>query len=148
MTTKNNYFQTFQDMVVWQQSFDFVKDVYLLLKEMSGFEKNTIASSFARSALSIPVNIAKGQKRRGLDFIKYLNFAKGNAAECETYLLLILDLLPEKNDKIKKMQETNAIIQRMLGALAYSLEHPKNKKDVKNQVVYETARTSEVSMSV
>jgi len=148
MTTKKTYFQTFQDMVVWQQSFDFVKDVYSLLKDMSGFEKNTIASSFARSALSIPVNIAKGQKRRGADFVKYLNFAKSNAAECETYLLLVIDLLPEKSKEIKKMQETNAIIQRMLGALAYTLEHPKNKKEEKNQVVYEATKNSEVLVTV
>ncbi len=114
-------------MIVWQQSYDFAKGVYALTRSLPAEERFGLASQLSRAAMSLPARIAEGQRRRGREFSKLLHFAQGDAAECETYLLLIQDLFPDKAQTASQLREQNAVIQRMLGALAYSIEHPKTK---------------------
>lgn len=125
-------YQSFRDLVVWQQSFDFAKSAYALSKTIPSEDRYGVASYLCRSAVSMPAHIAEGQRRRGKsDFIKYLNYANGSSAECETYLLLLQEFYPKQSEEIQKLKETNTIIQKMLGSLIYSMEHPKNKESHK-----------------
>lgn len=124
-------YQSFRDLVVWQQSFDFAKNVYALSKTVPSEDRYGVASQLSRAAISMPAHIAEGQRRRGKEFIKCLNFANGSSAECETYLLLLQEFYPKQTEEIQKLKETNTIIQKMLSGLIYSMEHPKNKEEQK-----------------
>lgn len=121
-------YQSFRDMIVWQQSYDFAKGVYSLTRSLPSEERFGLASQLSRAALALPARVAEGQRRRGKEFAKLLNYAQGDAAECETYLMLIQDLFPEKAQTAGQLREQAAVIQRMMGALSYSIEHPKNKE--------------------
>lgn len=125
-------YQSFRDLVVWQQSFDFAKNAYALSKTIPSEDRYGVASQLSRAAISMPAHIAEGQRRRSKsDFIKYLNYANGSSAECETYLLLLQEFYPKQSEEIQKLKEANTIIQKMLGGLMYVMEHPKNKDQQK-----------------
>lgn len=121
-------FQSFRDMVVWQQSFDFAKCVYALVKNVPAEDRYGVASHLCRAAVAMPAQIAEGQRKRNkIEFVRHLNYANGNSAECETYLLLLQELYPKQDQEIQKLRETNTIIQKMLSSLIYTIEHPKQK---------------------
>lgn len=122
-------YQSFRDLVVWQQSFDFAKSVYALTKTLPNEDRYGVASHLCRAAVSMPARIAEGQRRFGkTDFVKNLNYANGNSAECETYLLLLQELFPKQAEEVQKLKEANSLIQKLLSGLIYSIEHPKNKE--------------------
>lgn len=128
-------YQTFRDLVVWQQSFDFAKNTYSLTKTLPNEDRYGISSHLCRAAVAMPAQIAEGQRRRGKsDFVKYLNYANGNSAECETYLLLLQELYPNHSEDIQKLKETNTVIQKMLAGLIYSMEHPKNREKAEKPI--------------
>jgi len=129
----SSHYQTFRDMAVWQQSFDFAKGVMRLNKSLSTEEQSNVSSSLCKTALSMPAHIAIGQATRGRgDFVKHLAITQGNAAECETYLLLLQDMHPELAEEAGQLREINAVVQKMLGALIYAIEHPKNARNDKS----------------
>ncbi len=129
MSSTGKPFQSFRDMIVWQQSFDFAKAVSTLIKSLPSEERFGIASQLHRAAVSIPAQIAQGQRKRGRnEFVRHLSYAQGSAAECETYLLLLEEAFPREAEQTERLRENNTIIQKMLGALIYAIEHPKRKE--------------------
>jgi len=139
-TTVNKQYhsQSFRDLVVWQQSFDFAKGVYALAKALPADERFGMSSQLNRAAMSMPAQIAQGQRKHNKsEFLRHLHFALGNAAECETYLMMVQDLFPNEAETVVGLRETNTIIQKMLSSLMYVMEHPKNHKDAatKSEVV-------------
>ncbi|MDD2786366.1 MAG: four helix bundle protein [Patescibacteria group bacterium] len=121
-------YQSFRDLVVWQQSFDFAKSAYALTKTLPTEDKYGVASHLCRAAVAMPAHIAEGQRKRGKDFIRCLNYANGNSAECETYLLLLQELHPKHAEELQRLKEANTLIQKLLSSLIYSMEHPKPKE--------------------
>ncbi len=88
MTTGN-----FKELIVWQKSIALVKAIYILTKAFPAEEKFGLISQIRRSAVSIPSNIAEGQARRTTgDFIRFISNAEGSLAECETQLILAVEL--------------------------------------------------------
>jgi len=121
-------YQSFRDLVVWQQSFDFAKSVYALAKTLPTEDRYGVASHLCRAAVSMPARIAEGQRRHNkTDFVRNLNYANGSSAECETYLLLLQELYPKQAEEVQKLKEVNTLIQKLLSGLVYSIEHPKAK---------------------
>jgi four helix bundle protein len=102
----------FEDLKVWQNAIQLVKEVYLILPNIPKEEKYGIGDQIRRSAVSIPSNIAEGAGRNNNgEFYHFLGIANGSANELLTQLILIkeLDLIdgfdPRMNiDKIKLIQ--------------------------------------------
>jgi hypothetical protein len=103
-------------MVVWQQSFDFAKGILAFNKSLPSEERHGLLSQLSQ------------RKMVKSEFIKHLSYAQANAAECETYLLLVQELFPDHAETASRLRETNSIIQKMLGALMYAMETPKARK--------------------
>ena len=83
----------FKDLIVWQKSVALVKEVYILTKTFPPEEKFGLISQIRRCAVSIPSNIAEGQARRTTgDFIRFISNAEGSLAECETQLIIAVEL--------------------------------------------------------
>lgn len=146
-SNKTNFKKTsFRDLVVWQQAYDFAKGVHALVRALPQEERYALTSQLTRGAFSMPVQIAQGQRKWAkTDFVKHLNYARNSSYECETYLLLIGDLFPEHAKETERLVETNTIIQKMLSALIYTIEHPKTKKTDASEVVSEEPVTVPVN---
>jgi four helix bundle protein len=83
----------FKELIVWQKSIALVKEIYVLTKIFPPEEKFGLISQIRRCAVSIPSNIAEGQARRTTgDFIRFISNAEGSLAECETQLILSVEL--------------------------------------------------------
>jgi four helix bundle protein len=84
---------SFEDLVVWQKSHQFVLEIYKLTKSFPKEELFGLTSQLPRAAVSIPANIAEGFKKRGqLDKARFLNISQGSLEECRYYLILVQDL--------------------------------------------------------
>lgn len=85
--------KTFQDLIVWRKSHQFVLKVYQLTKSFPAEELYGLTSQLRRAAVSIPANIAEGFKKKGkADKARFMNTAQGSIEECRYYLLLVKDL--------------------------------------------------------
>lgn len=111
---------SYKELVVWQKSYDLVRDVYKLSEKLPHNEQFGLISQMRRCAVSIPSNIAEGQQRHNLkEYKQFLGIAKGSAAELETQLLLCRDLYSEDIEKpLNLLYE----VQKMLGSLNRKLE--------------------------
>ncbi len=85
--------KTFQDLIVWQKSHQFVLAVYKFTSDFPKSEIYGLISQFRRAAVSIVANIAEGFKKKGTaDKGKFMNIAHGSLEECRYYLILSQDL--------------------------------------------------------
>ena len=103
------------------------EDIYVLAKKLPIEERYGIVSQIQRSAVSIPSNIAEGNKRGSAkDYVHFLRMASGSAAELETQLTLIyriyqIDIQQHLSllEEIEKMLES--MKKRLLFPKTYSL---------------------------
>lgn len=110
---------SYRKLIVWQKSFQLVKDIYLLTKTLPEDEKFGLVSQMRRCAMSIPSNIAEGQQRNNAkEYRQFLGVARGSAAELSTQLLLVQDLYSK--DVTLLLEEVESI-QKMLYALLQKL---------------------------
>ena len=96
-----------------------VKEIYLITEQLPSQEKFGLVSQIRRCAISIPSNIAEGQKRLNrAETIQFTGIALGSAAELETQLILIEQLYD-----IPTQAEVDSLldISRMLSSLVRSL---------------------------
>ncbi|MCT4140119.1 four helix bundle protein [Elizabethkingia anophelis] len=95
-----------KDLKVWQESMDFVTDIYELVQNFPAEEKYNLTSQIKRSSVSIPSNIAEGAGRKSnLEFIQFLNIASGSLSELETQLEIAIRLkfITENEELFKKI---------------------------------------------
>ena len=85
--------KTFQDLIVWQKSHEFVLSVYQLTRLFPREEIYGLTSQFRRAAVSIAANIAEGFRRRSrADKARLMNISQASIEECRYYLILARDL--------------------------------------------------------
>jgi len=90
---KNQYSKTFEDLLVWQKSHQFVLAVYKVTSSFPKEELYGLTSQFRRAAISIPANISEGYKKKGkLDKLRFYNISQGSLEECRYYIILSRDL--------------------------------------------------------
>lgn len=110
----------YKNLDVWKRSIDFVVAVYALIDMLPNHEKHALADQMRRAVVSIPSNIAEGQKRSGTkETIQFTYIALGSLAEIETQLIITNRLYKIKVDNLLIECE---IIGRMLTSLAKSLK--------------------------
>ena len=104
---------SFKDLLVWQKSVSFAKELYKYTAQLPRSEDFGLTSQLRRAAVSIPSNIAEGSKRgTRKDFRQFLHIANGSAAELETQLLISREIYPRLNWDVL-LEELNTI-QKML----------------------------------
>lgn len=88
----------FKSLVVWQRSMSLVAEVYGLVQNLPAKEQYALADQIRRAVVSIPSNIAEGNRRGGKkEYVHFLRVANGSLAELETQLLLLESLYPPHN---------------------------------------------------
>ncbi|MDE6340796.1 MAG: four helix bundle protein [Muribaculaceae bacterium] len=112
----------FKDLRVWRHSMAICKDIYKILRLLPIEERFALADQIRRSTISVPSNIAEGQ-RRGSDkeFLHFLSISSGSLAELMTQLTLCVDLeyVPE-SDMTPILNELEEI-DKMLNGLKRSI---------------------------
>lgn len=85
--------QTFEDLRVWQQGIELVKQVYLITKEGNLSKDFGLRDQLRRASVSVPTNIAEGFERYSRkEYIQYLKIAKGSAGEVRSLLRVALEV--------------------------------------------------------
>ena len=112
---------SFEDLEVWKKSCRLTVHLYKLLKDCRHY---ALKDQMLRASVSIPSNIAEGSERNGiLDFQRFINIAKGSAAELRTQVYISQEVNifsgPEARELIQELKS----ISRMLQALHASLNN-------------------------
>lgn len=119
--------ESYKQLTVWQKSIQLVTIIYRLTEQLPKTELYGLSSQMRRAAISIPSNIAEGQRRKDLpEYLQFLRFADASSAELETQLIILKQLYPGINClSAEKLLEE---IQKMLNVLIRIL---KNKLTLK-----------------
>ncbi|MBQ5346852.1 MAG: four helix bundle protein [Ruminococcus sp.] len=115
--------KSYKELIVWQKSMDMVVEVYKLVNKLPNEELYSLSSQIRRAAVSVPSNIAEGQKRNSTkEFPQFLSFAKGSNAELQTQLLICTRLGFMTENDIKTAYDLTVGIVRMLNKIISTLK--------------------------
>ena len=91
----------FQDLRVWQRSMTLVESTYTVLRQLPKQEQYALSDQIRRASVSIPSNIAEGQKRlSNKETIQFSSIALGSLGELQTQLILCSRLCQIKTDQL------------------------------------------------
>lgn len=114
---------SYKDLLVWQRGINLVTEVYRLTEQFPKSEDYGLTSQMQRASVSIPSNIAEGQKRgHPKEFLRFLYISYGSGAELETQLEICKNL-----EKLRYLDYTNVEhllqeVMKMLNGLIRSLK--------------------------
>ncbi len=112
--------KTFEELVVWQKSHQFVLEVYKITQSFPQQELFGLVSQLRRSAISVPANISEGFKRKGkADKLRFYNISQSSLEETRYYLILTNDLGYARTDNLKNALDE---ISRMLTVYMKKIE--------------------------
>lgn len=115
--------KSYKDLAVWQKSIDLVADVYGLTERFPQFEVYGLTSQMRRAAVSIPSNIAEGQKRgHSKEFLRFLYISYGSGAELETQIEICKKLEKLKDLDYSKIALSLQEVMKMLNGLIRRLK--------------------------
>lgn len=113
-----------QDLMVWQESIEFVGEIYTLSKRFPAEEVYGLTSQIRRAAVSIPSNIAEGAGRgTNKEFLHFLYVARGSLAEVETQLLI-----SQKLNYVDDVSKCLSRLERIFGLLSGLINSIRNRK--------------------
>lgn len=109
----------FEELLVWQRSMKLVEDTYKVVALLPKIEQFSLSDQLRRCAVSVPSNIAEGQKRLNRkETIQFSGVALGSLAELQTQLILCSRLYGANTVSLVDECEQ---IAKMLTALIKSL---------------------------
>jgi four helix bundle protein len=107
--------RTFEDLIVWQKSIAFVKQVYLVTAEGTLRRDFGLRDQLRRAAVSIPTNIAEGFERSSRkEYLLFLNIAKGSAGEVRSLCRVSFDVGYFSQSTYDDLRERSMVISRSL----------------------------------
>ncbi len=121
--------QSFRDLQVWQRAMQLTVAVYRLTQGFPREEQFGLTNQMRRSAVSIPSNIAEGQRRTCAgEFRQFLGIARGSTCEVQTQLEIARALNFGKPGLIDEVESLSNEIRKMLFGLMNSIKAPAGKK--------------------
>lgn len=115
------YLKSFKKLIVWQKSIELVEEIYILTKDFPKEETYGLSSQMRRASVSIPSNIAEGQRRKDVpESLQFLRIADASSAELETQLIIAKKLYPNFN--YSRAENLLDEIQKMLYKMKENLE--------------------------
>ena len=112
--------KTFEDLIVWQKSHQFVLEIYKMTQHFPRHELFGLISQIRKSAVSVSANTAEGFKRKGKpDKIRFFNISQSSLEEVRYYLILANDLGYADTKQLKTDLDE---IGRMLNAYIKSIK--------------------------
>ena len=80
---------SFRNLAAWQIAMTLAENAYAICALLPASERFELGSQIRRAAVSIPSNVAEGQRRSPLVFKNHIGIALGSLAELETQLELV-----------------------------------------------------------
>lgn len=121
--------KSYKDLIVWKKSVQLSVDVYKMSHDLPKNELYALTSQIQRCAVSIPSNIAEGQRRESKkEFLRFLRVAYGSGAELETQLLIASKIGYLTKSKYIKLNEDLEQVLKMLNRLISVLGKTANYK--------------------
>lgn len=115
---------SFRKLVAWQKAIILVKAIYQISASFPKEEVYGLTSQLKRAAVSIPSNIAEGSSRQShVEFIRFINIARGSLAEVETQLEIAKELEFINLEELSALSLKTEEIGRLLSGLRSSLEN-------------------------
>lgn len=113
-----SYIKSYKELIVWQKSFELVKEVFTLTGKFPQSELYGIVSQMRRAAVAIPSNIAEGYGRRSTkSYTQFYAIAFGSALELETQTLLSKELKLAPQENFKKVDNLLIEVCKMLNSM-------------------------------
>ena len=114
---------SYKDLKVWQKSIELVAEIYKLTEQFPKSEIYGLASQMQRAAVTIPSNIAEGQKRNYTkEFLQFLYISYSSGAELETQIEICKKLNKFKDLDYNKIENLLNEVMKMLNVLIGSLK--------------------------
>lgn len=116
---------SYKDLIVYQKSLDLSVRVYEITKNFPKTEIYGLTNQIRKNVVSIPSNIAEGQKRGHIaEYIQFLRIAYGSGAELETQLAMAVKIgyLTQKEfDTLNSiLEEIMKMLNRLISVLSKS----------------------------
>lgn len=110
----------YKDLTVWNKAIDLVVEVYKIVDILPRNENFALADQLRRAVVSVPSNIAEGQKRGSRkEVVQFSRIALGSLAETETQLIIVNRVY--SIDTTREL-ELASQVGRMLSGLTKSLK--------------------------
>lgn len=120
----------FRGLRVWEKSMDLSVEVYRLIDTLPSKERFALCDQMRRCMISIPSNIAEGQRRNSSkEFKHFLSISRGSTAELQTQLLLCQRFGYCNDQYISYLFDKLTEIDKMLTSLMYKISHPTPAND-------------------
>ena len=113
---------SFRDLVAWQRAMDLADLAYDVTDDFPARENLGLAFQIRKSAVSIPSNIAVGNRRRTPGYLYHLEIALGSQAELETQCELAFRRHFVAGSRRRHLEELIAEVGRVTHGLARSLD--------------------------
>lgn len=109
---------SFKELIVWRKGIELCRLVYEITEDFPIKEQFNLTSQIRRCAVSIPSNIAEGQKRgSGKEFKQFLRIAYGSGAEIETQLIIASEVGYINQEKLTKITSLLTEIMKILNVM-------------------------------
>lgn len=109
--------ETFEDLRVWQQGIELVKQIYLITREGDISRDFGLRDQLRRAAVSVPTNVAEGFERYSRkEYVNFLNIAKGSAGEVRSLLRVALEIGYLENSTYFRLCDLAQGLSRMLAS--------------------------------
>jgi four helix bundle protein len=110
---------SFEEIVVWKRSSRLAVTIFTQFKSCREY---SLKDQVTRSAVSIPSNIAEDCERNSIkDFIRFLNYSKGSAAELRTQIYIAKEIGVLNAKTAVQINDELTQISAMLQGLVNSL---------------------------
>lgn len=111
-------YQSFESLEVWKRASRLAVSIYRVLKDSRDYG---LKDQMTRAAVSVPSNIAEGYERgTNPEFIRFLNIAKGSAAELRTQLFIAKEIGVISAEEMAELVKETRAISGMIRNLAKS----------------------------
>ncbi len=115
---------SYKELTVWQKSLDLSVRIYNVTDSFPKHEIYGLTSQIRRCSVSIPSNIAEGQRRgHKTEYIQFLRISYGSGAELETQLLIALKIGYLSEATFREINGTLEEIMKMLNKLITTLQN-------------------------
>ena len=113
----------FEKLEVWQNSREFVKEIYYITNSFPDDERFGLTSQIRRASLSVSANIAEGMSRKTeKDKARFISISFGSAIEVVNFLILANDLELIRESDYNQLREKLERITNQLNSLYNKFE--------------------------
>lgn len=119
----------YKKLAVWRKSHLLALNASRIALRIRGMPYSGVRSQIIRAAQSIPANIVEGRSQASdADFLRFLRYAVGSAAELEYHLIFVRDLELLPKDDCHHLLGQVVEVRKMLHGLVNTIEKARSNQ--------------------